>query len=135
MRRWGIFWRPLACRFDRHAKLISVCAKLHNFFVTRNSGSEHIPQNKIYTRVYKDGKWVKELLKIPDIANEVLNGEVADPDDRESSILRRRTVIAAALGRTGIDVTDMRAAIAARERILRSVESKGLRRRSQKKIN
>ena len=66
-----------------------------------------------------------------DIANEVLNGEVADPDDRESSILRRRTVIAAALGRTGIDVTDMRAAIAARKRILRSVESKGLRPRSQ----
>ncbi len=52
---------------------------------------------------------------------------------RESSILRRRAVIAAALGRTGIDVTDMRAAIAARERILRSVESKGLRPRSKKK--
>jgi hypothetical protein len=29
--RWGIFWRPVRCAFDKWTLLASTCAKLHNF--------------------------------------------------------------------------------------------------------
>jgi hypothetical protein len=31
--RWGIFWRPLACRFDKWSTIVTVCCKLHNFCI------------------------------------------------------------------------------------------------------
>ena len=33
IRRWGVFWRPLEVRFDRRAKLIGTCIRLHNFCI------------------------------------------------------------------------------------------------------
>ena len=35
-KRWGIFWRPLSCQFNKWATVATVCAKLHNFCVDRN---------------------------------------------------------------------------------------------------
>ena len=35
-KRWGIFWRPLQCDFDRWPTIINVCAKLHNFCIDHN---------------------------------------------------------------------------------------------------
>ena len=32
-KRWGIFWRPLACRFDKWSTICTVAAKLHNFCI------------------------------------------------------------------------------------------------------
>lgn len=31
--RWGVFWRPLQCAFDRWTTVCSVAAKLHNFCI------------------------------------------------------------------------------------------------------
>jgi hypothetical protein len=36
--RWGIFWRPLRCAFDKWTLVCSVCAKLHNFCIDNNEG-------------------------------------------------------------------------------------------------
>lgn len=38
--RWGIFWRPLDCQFDKWAHMCTVCAKLHNFCID-NKDEEH----------------------------------------------------------------------------------------------
>lgn len=34
--RWGIFWRPLACRFDKWSTIVTVCCKLHNLCIDLN---------------------------------------------------------------------------------------------------
>ena len=36
VRRWGIFWRPLACSFNRRGQLIGACMRLHNFCINHN---------------------------------------------------------------------------------------------------
>jgi hypothetical protein len=36
--RWGIFWRPLRCSFNRWTLVITVCAKLHNFCIDMGEG-------------------------------------------------------------------------------------------------
>ena len=33
VKRWGVFWRPLQCQFNRWATVTLVCAKLHNFCI------------------------------------------------------------------------------------------------------
>jgi len=33
IRRWGILWRPLEVDFDRRAKVIGCCMRLHNFCI------------------------------------------------------------------------------------------------------
>lgn len=38
--RWGIFWRPLRCAFDKWTLVCTVCAKLHNFCIDNNEGRE-----------------------------------------------------------------------------------------------
>jgi hypothetical protein len=34
-KRWGIFWRPLQCRFDTWSTIAIVCAKLHNWCIDK----------------------------------------------------------------------------------------------------
>ena len=34
--RWGIFWRPIRCAFDKWTLLARTCAKLHNFCLDHN---------------------------------------------------------------------------------------------------
>jgi hypothetical protein len=36
VRRWGILWRPLECRFDRMAHVAICCLRLHNLCVDDN---------------------------------------------------------------------------------------------------
>lgn len=38
-KRWGIFWRPLACRFDKWSTIVTVCCKLHNLCIDFNDES------------------------------------------------------------------------------------------------
>jgi DDE superfamily endonuclease len=40
-RRWGIFWRPLVCKYERWALIGTVCAKLHNFCIDMNVDPDH----------------------------------------------------------------------------------------------
>ena len=41
--RWGIFWRPLRCSYDKWTLVCTVAAKLHNFCIDENEGTrEHI---------------------------------------------------------------------------------------------
>mmetsp|Transcript_52723 Transcript_52723/g.115004 ORF Transcript_52723/g.115004 Transcript_52723/m.115004 type:complete len:327 (-) Transcript_52723:95-1075(-) len=42
VRRFGVFWRPLAVRFDRRAKLVGACMRLHNFCIDRNISHENV---------------------------------------------------------------------------------------------
>lgn len=35
VRKWGIFWRPLSCAYDRWHLVITCCAKLHNYCIDR----------------------------------------------------------------------------------------------------
>jgi hypothetical protein len=35
--RWGIFWRPLQCSFNKWTLVMNVCAKLHNVCIESNS--------------------------------------------------------------------------------------------------
>ena len=32
-RRWGIFWRPLTCAYEKWPLIVQVCAKLHNLCI------------------------------------------------------------------------------------------------------
>ena len=38
--RWGIFWRPLRCAFDKWTLVCSVAAKLHNFCIDMHEGND-----------------------------------------------------------------------------------------------
>lgn len=38
--RWGVFWRPLRCAFDKWTLVCSVAAKLHNFCIDMGEGKE-----------------------------------------------------------------------------------------------
>jgi hypothetical protein len=40
--RWGIFWRPLRCQFDKWTLVCQVAAKLHNFCI--EEGEESLSQ-------------------------------------------------------------------------------------------
>jgi len=33
VRRWGILWRPLECRMDRWASIVTCCMRLHNICI------------------------------------------------------------------------------------------------------
>jgi hypothetical protein len=37
-KRWGIFWRPLTCQFNRWSLVITVAAKLHNYCIDAKCG-------------------------------------------------------------------------------------------------
>jgi hypothetical protein len=37
--RWGIFWRPLRCSFDKWTLVASVAAKLHNYCIDMGEGT------------------------------------------------------------------------------------------------
>lgn len=39
--RWGIFWRPLRCSYDKWTLVCMVAAKLHNFCIDENEGTRH----------------------------------------------------------------------------------------------
>ena len=42
--RWGIFWRPLRCSFDKWTLVCTVAAKLHNFCIDmKEGGASDIP--------------------------------------------------------------------------------------------
>jgi len=45
VQRWGILWRPLRCRFNRWTLVLTVCAKLHNYTISRNT---ELPHNRFY---------------------------------------------------------------------------------------
>ena len=35
-RRWGIFWRPVVCAYDKWSLIATTCAKLHNVCIDAN---------------------------------------------------------------------------------------------------
>ena len=40
VQRWGIFWRTLKCSYDKWTLVCTVAAKLHNFCIDMNEGTE-----------------------------------------------------------------------------------------------
>jgi hypothetical protein len=38
--RWGIFWRPLRCSFNKWTLVCTVCAKLHNYCIDMHEGRD-----------------------------------------------------------------------------------------------
>mmetsp|Transcript_24738 Transcript_24738/g.79898 ORF Transcript_24738/g.79898 Transcript_24738/m.79898 type:complete len:373 (+) Transcript_24738:535-1653(+) len=57
VRRWGMFWRPLAVRFDRLAPLIGAAIRLHNFCIDEGIGDDincHVVHGKAEVQ---PGRW------------------------------------------------------------------------------
>ena len=45
VQRWGIFWRPLRCKFDRLAVVVTCAMKLHNLCVCRADDCEGLDED------------------------------------------------------------------------------------------
>jgi len=127
MRRWGLFWRPLEIGFERRSKVITLAAKLHNFIINNQSTGANIPKIKEYQNVFKEGKWVRETLSMPELSD-LLTGEHKEnrTDIVESGA--RRDAIAAAIRSAGLDVDDE--LVSTRDRLRDRVVAYGLQRRT-----
>jgi hypothetical protein len=55
VRRWGILWKPLCCRFDRRAPLIGACIRLHNFCIDYNLSEDTCIENGL--GCVQPGRW------------------------------------------------------------------------------
>ena len=73
--RWGIFWRPVRCAFDKWTLLASTCAKLHNFCLDQN-------ETKPSYRLLKD-------MRKGDKPAVILNGNVFEGRRRWSGETRK----------------------------------------------
>jgi len=81
VRRWGLLWRPLECRFDRRAKLIMALMIAHNFCI--NERIEQCNYDEEISQI-QPGVWVQT----PDFANMFTNGPVATPTVAEPNSVR-----------------------------------------------
>ena len=45
IRRWGILWRPLECKFARRGDLIGACMRLHNYCIDKRIADEEFGMN------------------------------------------------------------------------------------------
>ena len=84
--RWGIFWRPLRCDFRRWPLICITAAKLHNFCLDMNEGSD-----TILSRYDED-------MYPGDEYNVVMNGNLNEMDDDNIAVRptgdRRRNLTA-----------------------------------------
>lgn len=76
--RWGIFWRPVKCAFDKWTLLARTCAKLHNFCIDQN-------ELKPSYRLLKD-------MRRKDTPRVFLNGNNESADRRISTGDTRKTL-------------------------------------------
>ena len=51
VRKWGVFWRPLAMRFDRRAPLVGACMRLHNFCIDQRVIADNLVTFGCFTEV------------------------------------------------------------------------------------
>jgi hypothetical protein len=87
-KRWGIFWRPLSCQFDKWSNIATVCAKLHNFFIDRNMPIV----SRATCDVLPEDEWriVDNVIPLPD-------GEIQERPSED-----RRRIITSELERLGV---------------------------------
>ena len=55
IRRWGIFWRALEMKFDRRAKVIGACIRLHNFCIDERLSVENYTETWTPSRGHPGG--------------------------------------------------------------------------------
>lgn len=78
-KRWGIFWRPLTCAYDRWALVCTTAAKLHNFCI-----KESVP---VPDEVHPSS------LQVGDVWEGIENGSQRDPEFKRALIGDRRKII------------------------------------------
>ena len=58
VRRWGVVWRPISCRFDRRAPLVGTLMRLHNVCVEMKI-SDDFAQEQDGMALIQPGRWAK----------------------------------------------------------------------------
>jgi hypothetical protein len=86
-KRWGVFWRPLSCAYDRWSLVCTVAAKLHNYLIERNDA---VPEEVHPSSLQPDDVW-----------QVIDNGSDMDPEFKKAAIGDRRKRIAEQLREAG----------------------------------
>jgi hypothetical protein len=81
--RWGIFWRPLRCAFDKWPLVCSVAAKLHNFCIDEEGSHDHELQMR-YNEDYEVGDSPEVVL------NDYTEAEIEEQMRDRNLVLNRR---------------------------------------------
>ena len=106
LQRWGVLWRPLRCRFDRRAKLIGACIRLHNLCV-----DERIAEETRFSGGYGEvqpGRWEeaplfdKEGRPVDRLDIEVGDGDMRRVRDRRRTKNETREKLVELVARSGL---------------------------------